>query len=369
MSNVENWISDRVRAFDSSGIRRMFDLSKDLKDPIDLSIGQPHYPVPESVKMSLIKAIQDDHNNYALTQGLKPFREKLQSHIDDQFGDTNRKVFVCSGTSGGLVLAIQTVVNPGDEVIIFDPYFVMYPALIGLAGGMPVIVDTYPDFRINIDAIAKAITPRTKAIIVNTPNNPTGKCLSESEARALGELANEHNVCIISDEIYSMFVYDQQHISPASFNKNTIVVDGFSKSHAMTGLRLAYVHAPDPLIQQMTKLQQFTFVCAPHPVQWAGIDAMDVNMDHYVEQYAQKRDRIFEALRSHYEIARPDGAFYLFAKAPGKSAREFTENALQQNLLLIPGTIFSRNDTHFRISYAVNEQILDKGIEILKNIA
>lgn len=194
-------------------------------------------------------------------------------------------------------------------------------------------------------------------------------CLSESEARALGELANEHNVCIISDEIYSMFVYDQQHISTASFNKNTIVVDGFSKSHAMTGLRLAYVHAPDPLIQQMTKLQQFTFVCAPHPVQWAGIDAMDVNMDHHVEQYAQKRDRIFEALRSHYEIARPDGAFYLFAKAPGKSAREFTENALQQNLLLIPGTIFSRNDTHFRISYAVNEQILDKGIEILKNIA
>lgn len=369
MSDVESWISDRVKAFDSSGIRRMFDLAKELKNPIDLSIGQPHYPVPDTVKRSMIAAIENDHNNYALTQGLKPFREKLQHSIDHKFGENKRKVFVCSGTSGGLVLAIQTVVNSGDEVIVFDPYFVMYPALVRLSGGTPVIIDTYPSFKIDIGALEKAISPRTKAIIVNTPNNPTGMCLSADEAKTLAEFADHHNICVISDEIYSQFIYDQQHVSPADFNDHVIVVDGFSKSHAMTGLRLAYVHGPEPLIDQMTKLQQFTFVCAPHPVQWAGIDAMDVKMDEHVVAYGKKRDHAFDCLKSSYEIEKPGGAFYLFAKAPIHSGQEFVENAIKNNLLLIPGNVFSQNDTHFRISYAVTDDVLDMGIEMLKKMA
>ena len=346
----------------------MFDLAKQLENPIDLSIGQPHYAVPKSIKKALIEAIENDQNNYALTQGLKPLREKLQNKIDEDFKDTNRKVFVCSGTSGGLVLAIQTVINPGDDVIIFDPYFVMYPALVGLAGGTPVVMDTYPDFQINMQRLEAAVSPRTKAIIVNSPNNPTGMCMSHSDAKALAEFALQKDICIISDEIYSQFIYDQKHVSPAEFNPNTIVVDGFSKSHAMTGLRLAYVHAPEPLIDQMTKLQQFTFVCAPHPVQWAGIEAMDVNMDLYVDQYRQKRNHVFDSLKSHYEIEKPGGAFYLFAKAPVSSGQQFAEDAINHNMLLIPGNVFSKKDSHFRISYAVTDETLDQGVELLKKL-
>src|SRR5262245_44427116 len=163
----------------------------------------------------------------------------------------------------------MVTVNSGDEVIVFDPYFVMYPHLVHLAGGRPVFIDTYPDFSLDADRVQAAITPRTKAILVNSPANPTGRVAGADELRALAALADRHGLLLISDEIYRLFCYDQPFASPARFNEDVLVIDGFSKSHGMTGWRLGLAHGPRRLIEEMTKLQQFTFVCAPSPMQYA----------------------------------------------------------------------------------------------------
>lgn len=179
-----HWIAERTKRFDSSGIRKVFDLGAKLPHPINLSIGQPDFDVPDEVRQEAIHAIQSAKNGYALTQGMPVLRDKLQSRVDRQYGHPDRELFITSGTSGGLMLAMLAMVNPGDEVIVFDPYFVMYDALASVAGGKPVYVDTYPDFRIELDRVAAAITPRTKAILLNSPANPTGVVASAVEVRA-----------------------------------------------------------------------------------------------------------------------------------------------------------------------------------------
>ena len=364
-----SWIADRTRAFDSSGIRKVFDLAAKMTDPINLSIGQPDFDVPQPVKEACKEAIDAGKNNYSVTQGLTQLREKLQARIDAQFGHADRKVFVSSGTSGGLSLAMWSLVNPGDEVIVFDPYFVMYTSLTKLVGGVPVILDTYPDFRIDLDKVASAITPRTKLILLNSPANPTGVIASREEMRGLANLAAEKNVALLSDEIYSSFCYDAPFDSPAKYNERTIVIDGFSKSHGMTGWRLGYVHGPAEIIDTMIKLQQYTFVCAPQPVQWAGVVAMDVPMDSYVADYRRKRDLIYNGLAEKFEVMKPGGAFYIFPKAPRGSGSEFVTRAIENQLLIIPGNIFSRVDTHFRISYAASDETIQRGLEVLRKLA
>jgi aspartate aminotransferase/aminotransferase len=187
--------------------------------------------------------------------------------------------------------------------------------------------------------------------------------------RDLAVLAREKGVLLISDEIYSAFTYDQPFCSPADFNEDVLVFDGFSKSYGMTGWRLGYAHGPRRLIEEMVKLQQFTFVCAPSMVQWAGIAALDYDVSAFVKQYREKRDRIYDGLKDRFEFAMPDGAFYLFPKAPHRSGTEFVAEAIRNNLLVIPGNVFSRRDTHFRISYAADERTLDQGIDILNRLA
>jgi aspartate/methionine/tyrosine aminotransferase len=335
-------LADRTNAFDSSGIRKVFDLAAKMKDPINFSIGQPDFDVPEPVKEACIDAIRTGKNSYTVTQGLPVLRDKLQARIDAQYGHTDRKVIVTSGTSGGLSLVMWSLVNPGDEVLIFDPYFVMYPALTKLVGGVPVIIDTYPDFRIDLNKVAEAITPRTKLILLNSPANPTGVLATEAEVRGLAQLAAKRNVVLVSDEIYSSFCFDDALVSPATFNDRTLVIDGFSKSHGMTGWRLGYVHGPTEIIETMTKLQQYTFVCAPQPVQWAGAIAMDVPVDEYAESYRRKRDLIYRGLADKYDVVKPGGAFYIFPKAPRGSSSQFVTEAIERGLLIIPGSILMR---------------------------
>lgn len=365
-----HWLAKRTTLFDSSGIREVFNLAKELKDPINLSIGQVDYPLPEPVKKTLIESIERGNTDYALSQGIAPLRNRMKKEIADQYSDPNRDLFISSGTSGGLVLAMFSVIDPGDEVVIFDPWFVMYHSLPQLCGGVPVPVSIYPDFRLDLDKVRNAVTPRTKMIIVNCPANPTGVSFSREELKELAEFAAEQDICLLSDEIYSKFMYDEPHVSPVEFNPQTIVVDGFSKSHAMTGLRLGYVHGPQPIINEMIKLQQFTFVCAPHPVQWAGVTALETSIDHYVVEYRKKRDYMYDELSKYYEMVKPNGSFYLFPKLPaGVSGRELLGKAIDNNLLLIPGNVFSNQDTHFRLAYAVADEKLQQGIEVMKKIA
>lgn len=367
------WIADRTASFDSSGIRRVFDLAAKMKDPINLSIGQPDFDVPDEIKEATIEAIRSGKNAYSPTQGIAPLREAILADVKRQFPGQDRDVFISSGTSGGLVLTMLSMINPGDEVIFMDPYFVMYPALVRLCGGVPVMVNSYPDFRLDPAKIEAAITPKTKMILINSPGNPTGIVASDEDQKAVAKIAAEKNIALVSDEIYSRFFYDGDFYSPASENPNTLVIDGFSKSHAMTGWRVGYVHGPPEIIATMLKIQQYSFVCSPQPAQWGALRAMEVSLKANVDDYRRKRDFVVQQLSPHYELTSPGGAFYLFPKAPGTSGNSggeaFVERAIANGLLIIPGKIFSRFDTHFRISFAASDEMLQRGVDVLIKLA
>jgi aspartate/methionine/tyrosine aminotransferase len=372
MSGFHRFVSARSLAVDASGIRKVFDLAAKMKDPINLSIGLPDFDVPEIAKTAAIDAIRAGNNRYTQTQGIAPLRERLRKDLSKEIGRDVGDVLITSGVSGGLFLAMLATIDPGDEAIFLDPYFVMYNHLLSLVGGKPVIVDSYPDFRFHADRVEKAITPKTKLLILNSPSNPTGVVMSRQEINDAVELARKHNLLIISDEIYEPFLYDEAGglASPATTCQNTLILRGFSKSHAMTGWRLGYAAGPEPVLSAMTKLQQYTFVCAPAPLQYAALAALDVPMKDAVTAYRRKRDLVTEKLGRKFEVVRPGGAFYIFPKAPsGTTASAFVTKAIENNVLIIPGNVFSERDTHFRISYATTDEKLAQGCEILCGIA
>lgn len=365
----QRWIANHMSRIDASGIRKVFDLAAGMKDPVNLSIGQPHFDTPEPIKEALFEAVRQGKNAYSQTQGIKPLLDLIQNSIDSEYHHADRKVFVTSGTSGGLMLVLSALLNPGDEVIVFDPWFVMYKHLTTLTGGVIRSISTYPDFRIPLDKVRAAINEKTKLIILNSPSNPTGHVASEAEVRGLAEIAREHDVALLSDEIYRAFCYDAPFVSPAKYNDRTIVIDGFSKSHSLTGWRIGWCHGPDYLMQQMIKLQQFTFVCSPHPVQWAACTAWNYDVSDRVADYRGKRDLMQAELQEDFEIDGAGGAFYLFPKAPWGTGTQFVKKAIENSLLIIPGNVFSSEDTHFRISYAASDETLKRGAEILRRVA
>src|SRR5579872_91378 len=213
--SADRWIADRMHRIEPSGVRKIFELARSLKDPVNLSIGQPEFEVPEPIRAAAHAAIECGDNGYTVTQGIPELRDKLRGHFRRRYPHADRDVFVTSGTSGGLSLALLCTVNPGDEVIVLDPYFVSYPQLIALAGGSTVLVDTYPDFGLDIDRVRAALTPRTKAVLVNSPANPTGRVLPPDQLRALAVLCRERGILLLSDEVYSAFCYDHPFHSPA----------------------------------------------------------------------------------------------------------------------------------------------------------
>ena len=378
MRSPADYISRRAHAVDASGIRKVFDLAAKMKDPINLSIGLPDFDVPEVAKQAAIDAIRSGQNRYTQTQGIAPLRERLRKDLSAEVGRDVGDVLVTSGVSGGLLLAILATIDPGDEAIFLDPYFVMYKHLLSMAGGKAAIVDSYPDFRFHADRVEKAVTPRTKLLVLNSPSNPTGMVMSEQEVRDAVEVARKHDLLILSDEIYEPFQYEgvmgsgtrvpgQSSLPSASkLYEKTIILRGFSKSHAMTGWRLGYAAGPEEVISQMTKLQQYTFVCPPSPLQHAALAALDVPMGESVAAYRRKRDIAFDRLSRRFDVARPGGAFYIFPKAPsGATASDFVAKAIENNVLVIPGNVFSERDTHFRISYATTDDRLAKGCDIL----
>ncbi|MDR3182085.1 MAG: pyridoxal phosphate-dependent aminotransferase [Planctomycetaceae bacterium] len=363
------WISKRAGTFEASGIRRVFDLAAKLKDPINLSIGQPDFDVPAEARQAMIDAVNGAKSGYTPTQGLAALRETMQKRIDVKYLHPDRSVFIASGTSGALALALLVAVDPGDEVIFFDPYFVMYDALVRMTGGVPVPVSTYPHFQYDLQRLTDAVTPKTKVIILNSPANPSGKVATREEVKAVAELAAKHDILLISDEIYSTFCY-QEFASPAEYNPQTLVLDGFSKSHGMPGWRVGYAHGPKELIEQMLKFQQYTFVCSPHVGQLGALAVLDTDMSVQIKSYKKRRDMLYDALKDDYEINKPEGAFYMFPKAPWGTGTEFVEKAITEySMLIIPGGVFSTQDTHFRISYSATEAMIQRGIEAFKKLA
>jgi aspartate aminotransferase len=369
---MKSFISHRALGVDASGIRKVFDLAAKMKDPINLSIGLPDFDVPDLAKRAAIDAIQSGDNRYTQTQGIAPLRERLRADLSTEIGRDVGEVLITSGVSGGLFLAILATINPGDEAIFLDPYFVMYKHLLTLAGGKPAAVDSYPDFRFHPDRVERAITPKTKLLILNSPSNPTGVVMTQSEVDAAVAIARKHDLLLISDEIYEPFLYEKSAGLPsaATTYENTVILRGFSKSHAMTGWRLGYAAGPAEVIAQMTKLQQYTYVCAPSPLQKAALKALDIPMDSYVSAYRRKRDLAFGELSKKFDVVKPEGAFYIFPRAPkNTTASEFVSKAIENNVLIIPGNVFSERDTHFRISYATTDEKLAEGCRILNSLA
>lgn len=362
-----NFISSRASGVDASGIRKVFDLAAKMKDPINFSIGLPDFDVPDLAKQAATNAIAQGFNRYTQTQGIASLRERLQKDLSAEYGRDVGEVLISSGVSGGLMTAMMAVIDPGDEVIFLDPYFVMYRHLLTLTGGKPVPIDSYPDFKFSAEKVEAAITPRTKMIILNSPSNPTGVVMSEAEIAQAVEIARKHDLLILSDEIYEPFLFDQPAGLPSPLwrYEKTIVLRGFSKSHAMTGWRLGYVFGYQPVVSQMTKLQQYTFVCAPSPFQHAALAALDIDMSAHIQAYRNKRDIAYAMLSRKFEVQKPGGAFYIYPKVPSGTATDFCTRAIEKNVLIIPGNVFSSRDTHFRISYATTDVKLQEGCEIL----
>ena len=359
-------VSRRASAFDSSGIRKAFDLAARLDDPINLAIGQPDFAMPVAACEAAKAAIDAGKSGYTQTQGIPQLRDRLEGAVRDELGQPGRKLCVTSGSSGALVLVLMAMIDPGDEVILFEPAFVMYRPLVEFLGGRCVIVDTSPSFSIDVERVAAAITPRTKAILLNTPSNPTGFVAPLETVRDLARLAEQTGVTLISDELYRSYCYDEPFHSPAAHSDAIVVIDGFSKSHAMTGWRVGWVHGPAEIIDACTMLQQYTFVCAPQIGQWGAIAAIDAPMDVPLSECKRKRDKLMAGIAGHYSFVKPGGAFYLYPEAPGGSGKRFAEIAAEQEkLIVVPGSVFGAADTHFRIAYTVTDRTLDRGIAAL----
>lgn len=367
---ARDMIARRAAAFDSSGIRRAFDLAASLDDPINLSIGQPDFAMPEEACRGAVAAIEAGRNGYTPTQGIAPLRERLLAEVEADLGAGDRGLCITSGASGGLVLALMALLDPGDEVIIFEPAFVMYRPLIEFFGGKCVAIDTSPSFTIDVDQVAAAITPATRAILLNSPSNPTGYVVPGEVVRDLARLAESRGVRLISDELYRSYCYDEPFVSPARYSEEVLVIDGFSKSHAMTGWRVGYVHGPKRLVDACATLQQYTFVCSPQAGQWAALAAMESDMGAPLDACRRKRDRLMEGLAGFYSFIKPGGAFYLYPEAPGGSGQAFAERAVrEEKLIVVPGTVFGKSDTHIRMAYTVSDDTLERGIAALRRLA
>ena len=355
---------------EASGIRKMFELVATMEDPVNLSIGQPDFDAPEPVKEAAIRAIRSGQNKYTVTQGLEELNARIIERYVGRYRFRPEASLVTAGVSGGILLSLLATLDPGDEILIPDPYFVMYVHLARICGAKPVFYEVYPDFRPDAGKIERLITARTKVLLLNSPQNPTGAVLGDAELREIAGLAKRHDLLIVADEIYEAFVYDSPFRSICEFTDRVVVLGGFSKTYGVPGWRLGYALGPNEVVDAMRTLQQFTYVCAPAPLQVAALAALRVDMTPWISSYRVKRDLVYEGLRTHFRIVRPQGSFYAFPEIPrGISEKEFVRKALGKKLLIVPGSAFSPRATHFRLSFAAPDRELERGVEILRSIA
>ncbi len=364
----ESILSERMNYIDTSQIRKMFDLVQKLKNPINLSIGQPHFPTPEPILEAMHKAIQEKKTFYTITQGIPELREKLVEKFQkkNHIQTSTDQILISSGVSSLLLLLFMCIVDPGDEVLLLEPAFLMYRSLISFFRGKEILLNQ----NFNSEDIKNFKFIKLKMILFSSPSNPTGYILKKDQILALAELAEKTGALLVSDEIYELYDYEKKFISCGSLYPKTITLMGFSKSYSMTGLRLAAATGPLEIIRSLTTLQQYTIVCAPTPSQYAGIQALDVDVSDYIDYYKTNRDLLKKELQSFTEFYEPEGAFYIFTKTPKNIPDlEFCEYCINHyELLVVPGRIFTNQNYWIRISYAVEREQLLRGIEALKKI-
>jgi len=356
-------VSSRVTSMKPSGVRRFFALAASLERCLDLSIGQPEFEVPEELKIAAQTAISQNHNGYTQSKGIVEARDALK--LKYNLSDDSFDVILASGVMGALFLSFSVLLDPGDEILVPDPYFVGYKELATLLGAKPVFFDTYPHFSPDVERIESLITARTKAIVLASPCNPTGYVMNEAEVRKIQELCDTYGIYIIFDEIYENFCYDQQHVRPI-LKENVIILGGLSKGYAATGWRMAWAVVPKALFSEFEKVQQFTYVCPPTPFQHTIAPALKIDLLAKRETYRRRRDYVFSKLSRCFDIEKPGGAFYFFPGIRnGLDAEKFVEKCLARNLLVIPSGVFSEKHSHFRLSYAVKDEVLEEALDIL----
>ena len=370
MMNYDQIISQRIQGIKPSGIRRFFDILEEMKDAISLGIGEPDFVTPWHIRDAGIYSLERGYTKYTSNAGMMELRREISNYLNRRFDlryDYNGQILVTVGGSEAIDLALRVLVNPGDEVIVPVPSFVCYGPLAEMAGGTPVYIELKAEdqFRLTPEQLRAAITPRTKVLVLPFPSNPTGGIMERRDLEAIAEVLRGTDIMVISDEIYAELTYGQRHVSMANLTdmyERTIVVNGFSKSHAMTGWRMGYVCAPKPIIAAMTKLHQFGIMSAPTTSQYAAIEALrngDRDIEHMREEYDHRRRYLVENLnRIGLSCFEPKGAFYVFPdiRSTGLSSDEFCERFLrEQRVAVIPGSAFGAGGEGFvRACYAAS---------------
>jgi len=366
----DNLIAQKVDTLPPSGIRKFFDLLSSVEDVISLGIGEPDFVTPWHIREAGTYSLEKGYTMYTSNSGMPELRQELASYLELRYRISyhpEHEILITTGSSEGLDIALRAIINPGDEVIIPNPCYVAYPADIILAGGVPILVPTNEEnnFVVRATDIEARVTKQTKAILIGYPANPTGAVMSKKEANAIAELAKKHDLLVISDEIYARLVYGTEHIcfpSLPGMMERTILISGFSKSHAMTGWRIGYVAAERRFIQALTKIHQYTMLSAPTMAQMAAIEALrngESEVEKMVQEYNRRRRLMVKRLNEiGLPCFEPKGAFYAFPsiKATGMNSEEFAEKLLlEEKVAVVPGTAFGPYGEGFvRCCYATS---------------
>ena len=375
---LDSLISQKVVTLPPSGIREFFDLLSSMEDVISLGIGEPDFVTPWHIREAGIYSLEQGYTMYTSNSGMPELRQELARYLELHYGvnyHPEHEILITAGSSEGLDLVLRAIINPGDEVIIPDPCYVAYPADVTLAGGKPVLVPTKEtnNFVIRATDIEDRITKKTKAILIGYPANPTGAVMSKKEADAIVELSKQHRLPIISDEIYARLTYGVEHIcfpGLPGMKKRTILISGFSKSHAMTGWRIGYVAADRCFIQALTKIHQYTLLCAPTMTQMATIDALrngEGEVEKMVQEYNRRRRFMVKRLNKiGLPCFEPRGAFFAFPsiRATGMNSEEFAQKLLlEEKVAVVPGTAFGPSGEGFvRCCYATSLPSIEEAL-------
>ncbi len=376
---MRNPLSENVINIQPSGIRKFFDIVSEMKDAISLGVGEPDFDTPWHIREEGIYSLEKGRTFYTSNSGLKELKIEVCNYLHRRFNlqyDYEHETLITVGGSEAIDLALRAMINPGDEVLIPQPCYVSYHPCTVLAGGVPVVIELQAknDFKLTREELLSAITDKTKILMLAFPNNPTGAVMDYDDLKDIVDVIIERDLIVISDEIYSELSYGAKHVSIASFpgmKERTIVINGFSKSYAMTGWRLGYAAGPSIIIEQMTKIHQFAIMCAPTTSQYAAVEALkngDSDVEMMKDAYDKRRRFLVHAFRSMgLECFEPYGAFYVFPciKSLNMSSDEFaTKLLMEEKVAVVPGTAFGAcGEGYLRVSYAYSIDNLKIAIE------
>ncbi|EKN70163.1 hypothetical protein BABA_06431 [Neobacillus bataviensis LMG 21833] len=377
--SYEHYLSQTAKELQPSGIRKFFDLAASMEGVISLGVGEPDFITPWSIREATILSLEQGFTSYTANAGLLELREEITFYLKNRFGvqyDPNNQIIVTIGASQAIDLAFRAILNQGDEVLIVEPAFVSYAPLVAIAGGTPVAVSTSPvnGFKVTAEQIEDAITERTKAILLCSPNNPTGSMLTKNELIEVAEVIKKHDLIVVSDEIYAELSYDEEFCSIAAIDgmyERTILINGFSKGFAMTGWRLGFLASPTEFFEVMLKIHQYTTMCAPNMVQRGAIEALRntyPEVESMRNSYRRRRNYVVQTLNQiGLDCHTPGGAFYVFPsiRATGLSSEQFAEELLmQEKVAVVPGHVFGESgEGYIRCSYATSMAQLQEALK------